>query len=435
MAYLRNALLATTFVVATIGACATGSTDFESEPTDDATSSSSAGGTTGSGGAGGAMGCQAPSDCPGEDTNCRSRTCDAGECGETFAPAGATCAINDGVMCDGMGQCVECVEEDDCTSGVCNAGTCEDASCMDSVQNGDESDVDCGGATCAGCQNGEMCNDASDCLSGVCDGTQTPNVCIACTMHSDCAMDEYCDGDICQPLKPLGDPCGGPYECDSGFCPTDDGVCCDVACDGGCESCTIAGNQTADGTCGPTLACIDADGCCPAACDETNDDDCAILDLDVGTHSSTWGPTSSTRGFWFTAPVDFTIHELRVPTSVGTGQQNIQVVRFPTTPPSYPTETTNFTTLHYSTANAGTGWVSVNIPISQGDVIGILGARGTSSVSTSYAGVNPIPSLILGNSVSLNRLVYQQSLATSAAGPLSTETGGNAGRIEVRYGP
>jgi hypothetical protein len=41
-------------------------------------------------------------------------------------------------------------------------------SCADGVQNGDETDVDCGGGTCPKCPLNQMCLKASDCISGSC---------------------------------------------------------------------------------------------------------------------------------------------------------------------------------------------------------------------------------------------------------------------------
>jgi hypothetical protein len=40
--------------------------------------------------------------------------------------------------------------------------------CNDGVQNGTESDVDCGGGTCMPCSNGRTCNVGSDCDAGMC---------------------------------------------------------------------------------------------------------------------------------------------------------------------------------------------------------------------------------------------------------------------------
>ncbi len=44
------------------------------------------------------------------------------------------------------------------------------ATCFNSLKDGDETDVDCGGS-CKKCEDGKMCNSASDCLSGYCSPT------------------------------------------------------------------------------------------------------------------------------------------------------------------------------------------------------------------------------------------------------------------------
>ncbi|HMR09067.1 MAG TPA: hypothetical protein PKA88_24975, partial [Polyangiaceae bacterium] len=71
----------------------------------------------------------------------------------------------------------------------------------------------------------------------------------------------------------IGAPCALPAECDSGFCA--DGVCCNVACAGVCESCAAKWKQSAKdhGTCGPVRAGTDPDGDCstdaPSSCAQT----------------------------------------------------------------------------------------------------------------------------------------------------------------------
>ncbi len=59
--------------------------------------------------------------------------------------------------------------------------------CMNGVQDGDESDIDCGGS-CAPCQAGGLCNGNLDCASGTCDG----GVCIVPPVNLDPS---------CRPLK------------------------------------------------------------------------------------------------------------------------------------------------------------------------------------------------------------------------------------------
>jgi hypothetical protein len=132
------------------------------------------GGSGGSGAAGGggsgAIVCQTTDDCPGQDTTCRSRTCDAGDCGVADATAGTTCSEDGGSVCDGGGNCVECNANVDCGNlDVCQMNSCVPPSCTDGQLDGNETDVDCGGPDCAPCVNGSICYDDPDCDSNFCD--------------------------------------------------------------------------------------------------------------------------------------------------------------------------------------------------------------------------------------------------------------------------
>lgn len=59
----------------------------------------------GTGGEGGGIPCDSPSDCPGVDDTCQTRTCDNQECGVINASAGTPCTENFGNECDGNGAC------------------------------------------------------------------------------------------------------------------------------------------------------------------------------------------------------------------------------------------------------------------------------------------------------------------------------------------
>lgn len=218
------------------------------------------GGAGGGGGGGGGSSpeCSQPEDCPGVDLTCSFRSCEASQCGLASAPESTTCAYNGGQVCDGQGNCVECVQGSDCPQGVCQSGQCAPSSCLDSVENGDETDVDCGGS-CAPCANGLDCLTEDDCISGVC----TAGTCGPCLNDGACPLDHYCDGGgACQPKKILGDVCTASGQCLSDFCSPQDGLCCDGACNLACEACLFAKTGSANGTCDAVTANTDPDGEC-----------------------------------------------------------------------------------------------------------------------------------------------------------------------------
>jgi hypothetical protein len=59
-----------------------------------------------------------------------------------------------------------------------------------------------------------------------------------------------------------GDACEGDADCASGFCATDDGICCATVCEGVCEACSGSKTGLVDGTCGPILSGTDPESEC-----------------------------------------------------------------------------------------------------------------------------------------------------------------------------
>ena len=49
---------------------------------------------------------------------------------------------------------------------------CLEPTCSDGLQNGNETDVDCGGVKCLPCKNNKKCEIDSDCTSEICDKTR-----------------------------------------------------------------------------------------------------------------------------------------------------------------------------------------------------------------------------------------------------------------------
>jgi hypothetical protein len=112
------------------------------------------------------------------DADCTSNACDS---------VSLTCIANqcqdhrlDGLESDvdcGGGICRtlcalghKCDLDTDCTSGVCDGLSlvCITDPCADHREDGQETDVDCGGPSCARCAFGRLCHVGSDCVSGRC---------------------------------------------------------------------------------------------------------------------------------------------------------------------------------------------------------------------------------------------------------------------------
>ncbi|MCC6521064.1 MAG: hypothetical protein IT373_00240, partial [Polyangiaceae bacterium] len=235
------------------------------------------GGTVGGGGTGGDTGgtggtaCD-PANCPPSTTVCATAACIAGQCDFDPEPAGTVCAEGNGVQCDGLGACVECLDAQDCTDPtlpVCLQGACVPVHCENGTYDpaDGETDVDCGGADCPTCANGDGCNLATDCTSNRCvlaggggAGGGAAGTCSPCTGNADCASDEYCNGaQVCVPKIVTGQACGNGAQCVSANCI--DNVCCATACGGTCQACDVAG---ALGTCTPIAVGTDPDNECGA---------------------------------------------------------------------------------------------------------------------------------------------------------------------------
>jgi hypothetical protein len=210
-------------------------------PLPSGTTCNQGGGTT-CDGAGSCVECVTPATCPGTDTECATRTCVANACGMAFQPAGtvvatqtpgdcvedqcdgagsvapavddtdlpvdgvectddvctlgtpsnpaspsgALCSIG-GVVCDGAGVCVECVDGSQCATNICKADhTCLPATCVNGLVDPGETDVDCGGPACPACAPGDLCSVSTDCQAGICT--------VGGTCEGDLFFSEYVEG-------------------------------------------------------------------------------------------------------------------------------------------------------------------------------------------------------------------------------------------------
>ncbi len=147
--------------------------------------------------------------------------------------------------------------------------------------------------------------------------------------------------------------------------------------------------------------------------------------------------SGNSRGFWFTAPIGFVITGVRAPLEINSNAQSIHLVKFTAgPPPAYSSVTTSFTTLFYGSNIAGTTFVSMNIQVDSGDVIGVIAVRnnGSGGSQTSYATpVGPYLSYIGTYPVTITRMGWQGNIISSPAANFWQEAAGAVGRAEIQY--
>ncbi|MBL8915245.1 MAG: hypothetical protein JNM17_31365 [Archangium sp.] len=167
-----------------------------------------------------------------------------------------------GRFCDN-GQCeqlrntgVACTANTQCQTGFCADGVCCNSACSGSC---DRCNLAGTGGTCSPAPVNDPGSPACG-GSVVCNGTLA-DCPILCT--SGCPTNTYCSGMYCAAKKPNGVACGMGTECLSTNCI--DGVCCDTACGGACDACSVAQGAAVDGTCallGPSRICRTSAGSC-----------------------------------------------------------------------------------------------------------------------------------------------------------------------------
>jgi plastocyanin len=123
-------------------------------------------------GSGGVVSVTLNADVPVDGVQCTSDVCTAGVPSNPPLAAGSGCNQMGGTVCNGASVCVQCITNADCalqTGGACSMNVCQAPTCSDNLQNGSETDTDCGG-TCPDCALGDSCLVDGDCATGFCDG-------------------------------------------------------------------------------------------------------------------------------------------------------------------------------------------------------------------------------------------------------------------------
>ena len=157
--------------------------------------------------------------------------------GTVFADQSVAANCADGIMngtetdvdCGGSckARCADtkgCKVATDCQSSVCDTGAatpvCMAPTCTDTVKNGAETDVDCGGTCTTKCANSKGCQAHTDCTSTYCSPAMfcdnEPGHCTTKSKDGD-ESDVDCGGS-CKAKCALGKACNNPDDCTSKSC-------------------------------------------------------------------------------------------------------------------------------------------------------------------------------------------------------------------------
>jgi len=225
----------------------------------------------------GVVGSQNDDDDPLDDANaCTTDTCDMGSPKSTPTGSGTACMGTQ--VCDGMGECVECVGDGDCTDplkSICDQNVCVNTTCGNMVKDPNETDKDCGGA-CAPCDDLKECLVPGDCQSGVCTGMvcQVPT----CTddVPNGVETDKDCGGNSGCPKCAASKGCDANADCIGDQCTGMAGTCVpncvdteknnaetDADCGGGtCGTCAVGKDCAgSDANCATNAFCDAASKC------------------------------------------------------------------------------------------------------------------------------------------------------------------------------
>ncbi len=197
--------------------------------------------------------------------------------------------------CDTWGGTCHCsaMIPENCTNGVDDDfdgdTDCADSECVDRCNVCITLCIDNDGCCPTGCDSGNdnNCSPVPACGDGACNGTETCSSCETDCEPPSCSTCQKasCSGSPDYDWSCVADASKNGVSCSDGqWCTTGDicsnGSClgstrdCSAPCDDPCVTdCTC--NESTD-SCESTIitVCVDGDGCCPAGCDGSNDNDC-----------------------------------------------------------------------------------------------------------------------------------------------------------------
>ena len=222
-----------------------------------ASSSSSSAGAGGSAAGGGAP-CSHVSDCGVPEAPCVDAACVDGVCTTSPSVAETPCVAEGGNVCDGQGQCVECLIRSDCPTVECQSATCgSDEKCAYAPDDGASCGVglQCHDGSC-GCTMDDQCGMAPSCRVPHCDLTtstcQLLDAPVGTACMSGTAGAKFCDAmGFCSLQCVVAMDCAAPptcavSTCNAGICGTANAqegqaTCAGGVCDGSgnCVACNV----------------------------------------------------------------------------------------------------------------------------------------------------------------------------------------------------
>ncbi len=197
----------------------------------------------------------------GTDTDCRAGTCIQNTCRSSAGADGVENGDESDVDCGGTVSppCPDlrsCRTDRDCASAICRDGTCRPTTEHDGVKNAGETDIDCGGPHPDACETGKACAAGADCVSQVC--TAATKTCAAPSYDDGVQNGAETDVDCGGPLAPrcaTGRGCLEHSDCASNGCGFD------KRCAAGATCTQLEGGQT----CGPNESMTKQGDCCGRA--------------------------------------------------------------------------------------------------------------------------------------------------------------------------
>ena len=151
-----------------------------------------------------------------------------------------------------------CNGPSECASGFCVDEVCCEAACDELCER-----CDVGGSAGLCLPQPSGTDPELECEPFACDGLSACHA--SCSSGAQCAPGAWCQANTCVPQALPGEACTSDEGCSTGTCALDEGVCCDTACAGPCQSCTEPGAQ-GQCTVAPAGTLVTA-----PSCDDAND--------------------------------------------------------------------------------------------------------------------------------------------------------------------